>query len=505
VTGTAPAVRLERVSKRFGELQAVREVDLELAAGEVHALLGENGAGKSTLMSILAGLYRSDGGRVLLAGREVRLRSPREAAAAGIGMVHQHFMLVPTLSVAENVLLGAARIPLLLSPRRLEREVTAAAERLGLHVAPGALAGALSVGEQQRVEILRVLARGARVLILDEPTAVLAPEEAEALFASLRRLAAEGCAIVLISHKLEELRRVADRLTVMRRGEVVARVADPAARSPEELAAAMVGREISLAIERRPASPGAVLLSARGLRVRGERGLEAVRGVDLELRGGELLGLAGVSGNGQRELLDGLAGLLRLEAGELTLCGEEVGRASPRQRAALGLRYVPEDRHATGTAPSLSVGENLQLRSYRHPPTRRGCWLDLDADRAGCQRRVDALQIAAAGLDQAARLLSGGNLQKVVLARELGAEARVILALHPTRGLDAWATAEVRRLLLAARDRGAAVLVCSEDLEEVLALADRVAVMAGGRLVHLAAAGAVSLPELGRLMAGGAA
>jgi general nucleoside transport system ATP-binding protein len=498
-----PAVELRGLSKRFGETLAVRDVDLTLLGGEVHALLGENGAGKTTLMCLLAGLYRPDSGRILIEGRPVTLRSPRDAMAASIGMVHQHFMLVPTLTVAENVLLGAARVPMLLRPRRLARRVQDDAERLGLAVRADAPVGELSVGEQQRVEILRVLSRGARVLILDEPTAVLSPAEIDALLASLRRLTAEGCAVVLISHKLDEVRHAAQRLTVMRRGQVVARIDEPARLSSEELAAAMVGRAVSLQLHRPSATVGDVLLRVSGLCATSDRQLPALRGVDLAVRRGEVVGLAGVAGNGQRELLEVIAGLRPATAGRVQLGADDLTAAAPRRRAALGLRYVPEDRQHTGTAPSLSVAENLLLRRYRHAPCRRGWWLDLGADEEHCRRLVAELQIAISSLEQSARLLSGGNLQKVILARELCPEARLILAMQPTRGLDAWATAEVRKLLLGARARGAALLVCSEDLEELLALGDRIAVMAGGRIVHLTDRDHADRLTIGQHMAGG--
>ncbi|MBI5545944.1 MAG: ABC transporter ATP-binding protein [Deltaproteobacteria bacterium] len=499
----AAAVALRGVSKRFGQLQAVDRVELDLFAGEIHALLGENGAGKTTLMCLLDGLYRPDEGRIEVGGQEVRFKSPRAAMKASIGMVHQHFMLVPTLTVAENVVLGAERIPLLLSPRRLRERVQAAAERLGLKVDAAARVGDLSVGEQQRVELLRVLDRGARVLVLDEPTAVLSPAEVDALFEALRRLACEGVAIVLVSHKFDEVRRVARRLTVMRRGAVVARFDDPAKLTDEALAEAMVGRQVSLRLERSAIQRGAPVLEAEGLVVLSDRGLPAVSGASLVVHAGEILGIAGVAGNGQGELFDALAGLRRPRAGRIALGGEDVTSAGPRERTGLGLRYVPADRTSTGTAPGLTVQENLLLRAYRSPPCRKGPWLHLDAARASCLAAIERLQIATTGLGQPARMLSGGNLQKLVVARELDGGVRVLLAMLPTRGLDVWATAEVRRRLLQARGAGAAVLLWSEDLDEVLALADRVAVMRAGRIVEVLEHERADVATVGRLMIGG--
>ncbi len=500
-----PAVELRRLSKRFGAVTAVDAVDLEFHAGEIHALLGENGAGKSSLMCILAGLYPPDQGELRIDGNPRHFRTPRQAMDASVGMVHQHFMLVPTLTVAENVLLGAAHIPVLLRPRRLIREIQARADQLGLVVPAQARVSDLSVGQQQRVEILRVLHRGARILILDEPTAVLGPVEVEALFNSLRQLAAEGCAVIMISHKLQEVRRVAHRVSVMRRGKLVARFGDPRSLSIEELTTAMVGRRIALTLEREEREPGSPRLTLKGVRVPASRGGEAVRGIDLEVRGGEILGLAGVSGNGQRELMEALAGLLPISAGTVTLGKEDMAGQGPRARVARGLRYIPEDRQHTGTAPSLSVEENLLLRDYRRPPCRRGPWLNLQARRVHCRQKVSELQIACAGLGQSCRLLSGGNLQKVILARELSEEAEVILAMVPTRGLDIWATTEVRRLLLQARGRGAAVLLWAEDLDEILALSDRIAVLFEGRITHLVSRAEADRLSIGKWMTGGAA
>ena len=497
------SVRIRGLCKSFAEVRAVQNVDLDLEPGQIHGVLGENGAGKTTLMCMLAGLYRPDAGTMELGGEAVSFRSPRDAMAAGVGMVHQHFMLVPTLTVAENVLLGAEHIPALLRPGPMRRQVQARAEELGLAVDAGARVESLSLGQQQRVEILRVLCRGAKVMILDEPTAVLSPDESEALFGSLERLCGQGCAVVLISHKLNEVRRVAHRITVMRKGQVVAAHRDPQEQSTARLAADMVGREVSLQIQREEVTAGPAMLCTEGLSARCDRGQDALREVDLRVRAGQILGLAGVAGNGQVELMEVVAGLRPASAGKVLLNGQDLGAMSTLQRVKLGLRYVPEDRQLTGTAPSLSVAENLLLRRYDSAPCRKGPWLRLGKMHGFCREQIQRLQISTAGLDQSVRLLSGGNLQKVVLAREITEEAQLILAMHPTRGLDVWATTEVRRLLLSARARQAAVLLCSEDLEELLALCDRVAVMTGGRVVGMFEREEFDLTEIGQLMTGG--
>jgi simple sugar transport system ATP-binding protein len=495
-----PVVALRGLVKRFGPVPAVDRVDLDLFAGEIHALLGENGAGKTTLMSLVGGLYRPDEGAIEINGRPVHFKSPRDAMAASIGMVHQHFMLVPTLTVAENVLLGAESIPMLLSPGKLQARVQAAADRLGLKVDASARVGDLSVGEQQRVELLRVLDRGARILILDEPTAVLSPVEADSLFAALCQLASEGATVVLVSHKFDEVRKVARRLTVMRKGQAVARFESPQGLGDDVLAEAMVGRKVSLQVDRSEVQRGETLLEIDALDVRGDRGILAVRALSLSAHAGEIVGIAGVGGNGQTELFDALAGLRPPASGRISLCGRDATGETPRARASMGLRYIPADRASTGTAPGLTVQENLLLRAYREPPCRKGPWLHLDAARDRCEQAVASLQISTTGLAQPARLLSGGNLQKLVVARELDADAKVVLAMLPTRGLDVWATAEVRRRLLEARARGAAVLLCSEDLDEVLALSDRVAVMKAGRIVEVLPRERASLSTVGRLM-----
>jgi len=492
---------MRNLHKRFGEVHAVRGVDLDLYPGEVHALLGENGAGKSTVMSVLCGLHRPDGGTVELDGQRVVHSSPRQAMDAGVGMVHQHFMLAPGLTAAENILLGAARIPALLRPRALLRRMAEQAEALGF----GGLdldqpVEALTVGEQQRVEILRVLCRGARVMILDEPTAVLGPVEAEGLMSSIERLRQQGCAVVLISHKLAEVQGVASRLTVMRRGEVVARHDDMDAVDGATLAAEMVGREVSLELRRPERAPGEAVLRLRGVQVRDPRRAAAVKGIDLQLHAGEIVGLAGVAGNGQLPLMEALAGTRPLLGGAVELDGRELGASPPAARVAAGLRYIPEDRNHTGTAPGLTVRENLLLRDYRSPACRRGPWLDLRGKDDDLRRQLRQLQVNTTGLDQRAGVLSGGNIQKLVVARELAGEPRVLLAMQPTRGLDAWATAQVRQRLLEAKARGAAVLLCSEDLDEVMALSDRIAVMRDGALAGIFDRPEADRARIGRLM-----
>jgi simple sugar transport system ATP-binding protein len=502
-TAVAPAIRLRGITKRFPGVVANEDVDFEAAVGEVHALLGENGAGKSTLSNVMTGLYLPDEGTMEVHGRHVAFRSPRDAIAVGIGMVHQHFRLVPTLTVAENVVLGDASElgrRLVRPVRAIEAEVAALADRYGLPVEPRARIWQLSVGEQQRVEILKALYRDANILILDEPTAVLTPQESDLLVGTIRRMAADGRTVIFISHKLHEVAAVANRVTVLRGGRAVGTV-DAAGATRESLAALMVGREIATGrVGAEGHAIGGVVLAVRDLRCDGDRGTPAVRGVDLEVRAGEILAVAGVAGNGQRELAEAITGLRRAR-GEVTVDGRRVRLGGPRSAIDLGISYVPEDRLRTGVAPSLSIAQNVALKTYR----AHGLLLRPGRLRRAARELIERYDVRAPGPDTPCRQLSGGNLQKVVLGREFGGAPRVLVAASPTRGLDVGAIETVHGYLREAAGRGVAVLLLSEDLDEVLALADRVAVMFEGRIAGIRDGASAEPRDLGLLMAGGAA
>ena len=494
------------ITKRFPGVLANDRVDFEVAAGEVHALLGENGAGKSTLSNILTGLYRPDEGEVVLFGQPVVFHAPRDALDAGIAMVHQHFRLVSPFTVAENVVLGDHRDvgrTFLLRQREIERRVGELSRRYGLAVEPRARIWQLSVGEQQRVEILKALYQEARVLILDEPTAVLTPQEAEALFETVRAMAADGRTVIFISHKLHEVKAVADRVTVLRRGRSVATV--PAAEAtPRSLAALMVGREVEIGRpEDDERDAGEPVLELDGVSADGDRGTPALRDVSLNVRGGEIVAIAGVAGNGQRELADAIAGMRPLTTGRVSVRGRRLRNGDPRHAIAAGIAYVPEDRLGTGVAPGLSVAANVVLKSYREPPVARGPLLVMRRIREAAERLIRHYDVRTSGPHVPAWQLSGGNLQKVVLAREFSAEPVALVAAAPTRGLDVAAIATVHEYLRGAAARGVGVLVISEDLDEILALADRIAVMFEGAIVGERDAATATVEELGLLMAGG--
>jgi general nucleoside transport system ATP-binding protein len=502
---TGVAVAMHGITKRFPGVVANDAVDFEAEIGEVHALLGENGAGKSTLSNILTGLYRPDEGEIVLYGEPVRFANPREALDAGIGMVHQHFRLVETFTVAENMALGehrpGKRSSFRIDPGRIEAKVSELSDRYGMDVDPRARVWQLSLGEQQRVEILKALYRDARILILDEPTAVLTPQEAEVLFATLRQMVADGRTVIFISHKLNEVAAVSDRVTVLRGGRSVATVAMADA-TPRSLASLMVGRELADQVREARPDPGEPRLEVADLWVAGSRGESAVRGVSLVVRAGEIVAVAGVAGNGQRELAEAIAGLRMPERGTITVSGKALRLGDPQASLGAAIAFVPEDRMATGAAPGLSIASNLVLRSYRDPALSRGPLLMLGRIRVRAVRLIERYRIATPGPMLPARQLSGGNLQKVVIAREFSGNPRVVIAASPTQGLDVGATETVRSYLREAAVGGAAVLMFSEDLDEILELADRIDVIYEGAIAGEVPAGA-SIGEIGLLMAGG--
>jgi ABC-type uncharacterized transport system ATPase subunit len=500
------AVELRGITKRFPGVVANDDVDFDAAEGEVHALLGENGAGKSTLSNILTGLYRPDEGEILIHGNAVSFHSPRDALDAGICMVHQHFRLVPPFTVAENVILGDHRgegKKLVVNPRRIERRVAELGERYRIAVDPRARIWQLSLGEQQRVEILKALYREARILILDEPTAVLTPQEAASLFETLRVMADEGRTIIFISHKLHEVKAVSDRVTVLRGGKNVETVGTKDA-TPRSLAALMVGREVNLA-ERVPRTGeiGAVVLETDELWAAGDRGDEALRGVTLQVRAGEVVAIAGVAGNGQRELAETVTGMRSPTRGTIAVDGKVLGGGDPREAIRAGVAHVPEDRLHTGVAPSLSIASNVVLKSYRGRTVVKGPLLRLRTIREYAAQLIKRYDVRGGGPDLPARRLSGGNLQKVVIAREFEGSPHVLVIASPTRGLDVAAIETVHRYLRDAASNGVGVLLISEDLDEILALADRVAVIYEGAIVGEVDAASATVEEIGLLMAGG--
>jgi simple sugar transport system ATP-binding protein len=496
------AIDATGIVKRFPGVLANDSVDFDLRRGEVHALLGENGAGKSTLMNILAGLYRPDSGEVRVDGLPVAFASPRDAIAAGLGMVHQHFTLVPSQTVTENVLLGLEQPRFLLRPGAAEAEVRRLAERFGLRVHPGARIWQLSVGEQQRVEILKLLYRGARILIMDEPTAVLAPQEADELFATLRSMTAEGRSVVFISHKLGEVLAIADRVTVMRRGRVTAAGIPAAGATKAELARLMVGRSVLEVLDRTECHPGEVVLDLKGVSAQNDRGIAAVRDLSLQVRAGEIVGIAAVAGNGQSELAELISGL-RPCIGDVLVSGRSVANRSAATALRLGVAHVPEDRTEVGSAPDLSLTDNLIMKRYRDAPVARGWLMDGDAANTIATELKERYQIAAPSIDTEVRLLSGGNLQRAILAREIETSPRLLVAVQPTRGLDVGAIESVHRLLLDLRTEGAAILLISEELDEILALSDRILVLYEGQVAGEFTADDAEIGRIGLLMTGG--
>jgi len=506
----AAALDLVGIAKSFGPVRANRDVNLSVLAGTIHGIVGENGAGKSTLMSIVYGFYEADAGEIRVGGKPVRIAASKDSIRHGIGMVHQHFMLVDTLSVLDNVMLGAEGGALLgRGAARVRVRLAELARLYGLAVDPDALVGDLAVGMRQRVEILKALLRGAEILILDEPTAVLTPAEADGLFGMLRTLKREGKTVILITHKLREIIAVTDRVSVMRGGTMVETV-ETAATSPARLADAMVGRRVSLTVERPPARPGPPRLDVRNLTALDANGLKVVDDVSFTLRAGEIAGLAGVAGNGQSELLEALAGMRPIAAGEILVDGRAIGPAArnPRSMGALGLVHVPEDRHRMGLVTTFEACESAILGIHRDPRFGSGPFLSRGAVLGDMARKMQAYDVRPIAPRLKTANFSGGNQQKIVLAREMERGPKVVLAGQPTRGVDIGAIAFIHRRLVALRNAGVAILVVSVELDEILALSDLILVMCGGRLTGSrrpppgAAEDPAFVGDLGLMMAG---
>jgi ABC-type uncharacterized transport system ATPase subunit len=504
VATESPILELRGITKEFPGILANDHVDFDLARGEVHALLGENGAGKSTLMNVVYGLYTPDDGSILVDGEPVKISSPRVAIDHGIGMVHQHFMLIPVMTVAENIVLGMEprREAVLLDEGAAERRVKELSEQYGLAVNPHARVENISVGQQQRAEILKALFRGAEILILDEPTAVLTPQEAAELFTIIRSLTEQGKSIIFITHKLNEVLEIADRITVLRRGKKIDTVTAQGA-TEQELARMMVGREVLLRVEKKPAEPGEPLLVVDGLSVLDDRELEAVRDVSLTVRGGEIVGIAGVDGNGQTELIDALSGLRPVAGGSIEVGGLDVTKASAHERLDEGLGHIPEDRQRRGLVLDFTLAENLALHDYDKAPISRWAWLRPGRMISRARTLLREFDVRGGGPRTRAAGLSGGNQQKVVVAREVSRDPRVLIAAQPTRGLDVGAIEFVHRRLVEERDEGRAILLVSFELDEILSLSDRILAVYEGRVVGEYSPD-VSSEELGLAMTGGA-
>ncbi len=491
------------ITKRFPGVIANDNVSLRLHKGEVLALLGENGAGKSTLMNILYGLYHQDEGEILVGGQPMRVTSPHESIQRGIGMVHQHFQLVPVMTVVENVILGneVTQGLAFLDRRKAADQIRTLSRKYGLEVEPNTLIADLDVGAQQRVEIIKALYRNADILILDEPTAVLTPQEADDLVRVMRTLTAQGKSLIFITHKLREVLEVADRIVVLRAGRVVGETT-PAQASEASLAAMMVGRAVILKVEKSAAHPGAPVLEVRGLHVRDDRRLPAVDGLDLEVRAGEILGVAGVQGNGQTELVQAITGLRTPEAGVVCIAGQDVTAATPRQISELGVAHIPEDRQRDGVVTSYQLTDNAVLEMYYREPFAQGIVRNDAAVTKHAEALVKAFDVRTPSVHVPASSLSGGNQQKLIVAREFTRELKLLIAAQPTRGIDVGSIEFVHNQIIKKRDEGVAVLVVSAELDEILALSDRIAVMHHGRIVATVKNGELTREQLGLLMAG---
>ncbi len=498
-----PVLELRGITKAFPGVLANDHIDFTLQEGEIHALLGENGAGKTTLMNILYGLYEMDEGEIWVRGQKADIKEPNDAIALGIGMVHQHFMLIPPLTVTENVMLGVedVRNGIFLDRKEAAQRVREISERYGLEVDPDARIHDLPVGVQQRVEIIKVLYRHADILVLDEPTAVLTPQEVEELFEVIQSLVEQGNSIIFITHKLKEVMAIADRVTVLRNGRVVG-TTTPEETTEEELAAMMVGREVSLTVEKPPAHAGQAVLVVNDLHVLSERDTPAVQGVSFEVRAGEILGIAGVQGNGQTELVEAITGLREVVAGQVMIMGKDVTNASPREIIELGVGHIPEDRTRDGLVLSYPIVNNVVLNTYYKPPFARGISLNEEEMVKYASKLVREFDVRTPSIWLEAGNLSGGNQQKVIVAREFSRPISLLIAAQPTRGLDVGSIEYIHKRIIEKRDAGCAVLLVSSELDEIIALSDRIAVMFRGRIIDILPAEEATREELGLLMAG---
>ena len=502
--GSPPLLEMRRITKRFPGVVACEGISFDLRAGEIHALLGENGAGKTTLMNVLYGLATPNEGEILMSGQPIEIDSPHDAIERGISMVHQHFMLIPVLSVADNILLGDEPMQRagLLDRRKAADAIRELGKSLDWEIDPDRPVGQLSVGWQQRVEILKAIYRNAKILVLDEPTAVLTPQETREIFGVLRRLKAQGYAIIFISHKLYEVLDIADRITVIRRGRVVGS-RRPEETNEDELAEMMVGREVQLTVDRGESRPEAAILEVRDLTVQDDRGREVVHAISFEVRGGEIFGIAGVAGNGQDELVEAITGLRRPKAGTVLLAGRDVAGAGPRELHRLGVAFVPGDRQRFGLVMSFPIADNLVLNDYYHPPYSRGLAWNADAIRAGAEAAVEKYDVRTPSASAVTETLSGGNQQKVIVAREFEGDLKLLVLDQPTRGLDVGSIEFIHRQAIARRDTGVAILLVSAELDEVLELSDRIAVMYRGRIVEVLDGRTADKEDVGLLMATG--
>lgn len=497
------AVEMKQIRKEFPATLANDCVDFTAYKGEIHALLGENGAGKSTLMNILTGVLKPDRGTISIHGKQVSLRSPGDALNLGIGMIYQHFKLVKPFTVAENIVLGMEQVKVL-KTRELEKQVKELSEEYKIKINPSSAIWQLSIGEQQRVEILKILYRKADILILDEPTAVLTPDEVKELFGTLKNMAERGCAIIFITHKMNEVMEYADRITVLRDGRLVKAVKKEET-TETELAQLMVGREISMGRRNtKNTTRDDIVLQARDISVLNDKKLKAVEGLSFELYAGEILGIAGVSGNGQKELMEALAGLRRLEGGQISINGKDCTNASVRQRIQMGEAFIPEDRYGFALVKTMTVTENASFKFYRNPSFCRHGVLNYKKLEEQAKRFIEDFHIKVGGTKSLIQSMSGGNAQKLILARETAEQPSVILASYPVRGLDIQATESIHKILVEEKNRGAGVLLVSEDLDEIFQLSDRVAVMYEGKFMGILPVEQVDLKQIGMAMAGAA-